>query len=414
MKFLHILKRLVRGGRPSKSPNRDVIHLPDNPTSTAPVNTAPDSLPVVHEPHTHNHEGESSHTPMHQFAPMSLHFVQDKIPSKGEDAPPICTIDINKGLIAVFDGMGGSGSAKYTKQADTEEVFSGAYLASRFTRDILDEWYTKNFRTPEVAGFTPDQLTQLKAFLQAGLAHKLADYSAVETFLKSNMLHSLPTTMASVFFEQSEDQITYDIVWAGDSRAYRLHVEGLQQLSIDDANNTNGETLTKFMQDSPMTNCISIDRDFRLNHRQLTSSYPIILCVATDGCFQYLPSPMHFEYLLLDALMHTTTPDEWALLMSQKLKPIAGDDYSMALACFGWADFKSMQHTLQSRHTAVQHLLMKFDEQQQAVQQIAIQIQQLTNEQVQRKTSLESLFHAYWLNYQVRTESHTSSDPLEQ
>jgi hypothetical protein len=330
---------------------------------------------------------------------QSFYFVEDKIEHRGEDASPICTLNESRGLIAVFDGMGGSGAKKY-KNAQDEE-FTGAYLGSRFARDFVANWYINTYSTAQHPGITTSELTNLKLALVNDLSKKLIDYTSPSTAVMSKMRRTLPSTMASVFFEAIDSSCQYDVVWAGDSRAYRLHMDGLQQLTIDDTSDTGTLTLADFMQDSPMNNCISIDQEFRFNHQRFTSTLPLILCVATDGCFGYLPSPIHFEHLLLDTLMQTNTPDEWSAQIARTLKPIAADDYSMSLICLGWPDFKSIQHTLQPRYTLIQRMVMEFDHIRTTIQQVNTQIEHLTQEQAQHKAKLEEMFSAYWQNYHV-------------
>ena len=51
--------------------------------------------------------------------------------------------------------------------------------------------------------------------------------------------------------------------------------------------------------DMPMDNLVSADKPFRINHRQYDLTSPTMLLTATDGCFGYVHTPAHFEFLIL-------------------------------------------------------------------------------------------------------------------
>ena len=94
------------------------------------------------------------------------------------------------------------------------------------------------------------------------------------------------------------------VIWAGDSRVYLLTpVDGLSQLSEDDVD---GEfDAMKALGQSNMNNNVTgegIDR-FHLNYSEykIPIQEGFILFAASDGCFDYIESPMQFEYKLLAA-----------------------------------------------------------------------------------------------------------------
>lgn len=67
----------------------------------------------------------------------------EQITSKGEDAKPsfIFNKDLNKTIIAVYDGMGGAGSASYNYHG---KEHTGAYIAATETKNFF-ETEIKNF-----------------------------------------------------------------------------------------------------------------------------------------------------------------------------------------------------------------------------------------------------------------------------
>ena len=66
--------------------------------------------------------------------------------------------------------------------------------------------------------------------------------------------------------------------------------------------------MTNLRQDSVISNAMSADTAFVINHHQMSLPRPFLIIAATDGCFGYLPSPMHFEWLLLSTLRDASGP----------------------------------------------------------------------------------------------------------
>ena len=66
---------------------------------------------------------------------LSYAFNLAKIPNQGEDSDPILRDGPDLGLIGVFDGMGGAGGTVYETPDGPR---TGAYLASRVARDVVE------------------------------------------------------------------------------------------------------------------------------------------------------------------------------------------------------------------------------------------------------------------------------------
>jgi serine/threonine protein phosphatase PrpC len=310
---------------------------------------------------------------------IKFSFVTAKIADHGEDADPIITLNESMGLIAVLDGMGGSGSEKY--QTADGQTHTGAYLGARYTRDCLEQW----FMTAGHHTITAPVLEDLKQVILTHLNNKLSTLSSQPSLIRSKMRRTLPTTLASIFYTVHPKQTQLDVVWAGDSRAHLLTPNGLRQLSNDDAD-VHEETYAGIMQDAPLTNCISTNVDFHLNHHRYTKQLPTIIMVCTDGCYGFLNSPVHVEELLLTCLNTATTATEWGALVSKRLQPIAGDDCAMALVCVGWKNFDSVKRAFQSRTTSVSELVHALDAP--------------TNGEI--TPAKEELFARYWNQYRYR------------
>ena len=139
-----------------------------------------------------------------------------------------------------------------------------------------------------------------------------------------------PTTLASAIFKEVEDGIQTTLIWAGDSRTYIFDLEkGLQQISKDDVI---GEFDACFGKDCRMGNCISQDVDFKLNYATFILPKKCVLFVCSDGCFDFMPTPIHFEFEIMRALYSAQNLNE---SFEKSIRAMnAGDDCTMAGCVF--------------------------------------------------------------------------------
>ena len=309
---------------------------------------------------------------MSDFSAQIRLFIEQKL-ERSEDCRPVLHAYPNgSGLLAVFDGAGGAGGASYTN-ADGESG-TGAYFASRLGKKTLLDFFEEQLRQSEpfLAHSTPKQLEELfKTNFKAELV-KLQNGAVSK--IKSSLIRYLPTTMAAIYYEKAPDvsmenglsawqnvvgifgsekqpssQLKCNVLWAGDSRCYLLtESSGLQQLTEDDLK-TRGDALANLIEDSPMSNFISADVDFVLNYRQLAVVSPVILIAATDGCFNFVASPAHFEFLLLNTLHSAENADQWQTGLTEEIEKITGDDATMSLIAIGWRNFEEIKRAFHER-----------------------------------------------------------------
>jgi hypothetical protein len=280
-------------------------------------------------------------------APISFRFNLHKVEGQGEDADPILRVGPDLGLLGVFDGMGGAGGTVYETPDGPR---SGAYIGARVARDAVER------RMMELIGpawildgaATADELA---ASLRTALAERLAELNPPTSALRSRLVRALPTTMALLALQRTEaGGSTYacHAFWAGDSRAYLLHPDhGISQLTTDDLR-SGGDALHNLSDDSPMDNTVSADTEFTIRHRHVEVAAPFIAVTATDGCFHYLRSPMHFEDLLLSTLLDAKDADDWRSGLEARIAAVTGDDAAMALLGLG-ADLEGFRDLFSQR-----------------------------------------------------------------
>ncbi len=282
--------------------------------------------------------------------PVRLALWLEKIPDEGEDAPPLAeSLSNNVALLGVFDGLGGTGS-QMAILPDGEHR-SEAYVASRLVGDTCREFFLELSPRIDIdsAGLVRDLKTRLDASLQSG-----ARVVKTNSKLRGTMVNRLPTTLALAYVREQRDGVARALViWSGDSRVYRWGLRaGLAQLTEDDLQ-VPGDAFDNLTNDSPISNYISASRAYRLNYREVRLSVPCVLLAATDGCYDYLPTPMHWEYLLLATLLRNNTVDEWQQDLAQRLGKVAGDDVSLALIGLGFESLGDLKIALAGRFAAL-------------------------------------------------------------
>lgn len=293
-------------------------------------------------------------------APVSdepLRFVIDipKSVDNGEDAPPL-VMDLNRSLegspettsvlLGVFDGMGGAGSQKVTLADGTQKT--NAYVASRATRRLVEQF----FSTWNISG---DDLEQaLKICIQNGLKEKdkeLQAYAPTQPSRFISTLHKkLPTTMSLAWFQNMADngKIKLIALWAGDSRSYVLMPQkGLLQLTQDDNGVT--DALEALRQAPKMNNTISASQDFAIRRKDYELDKPCMVFTASDGVFDYFPSPLLLEYYILNSLEESICIAEWRDHLREILYLWKHDDVSMALDLVGFNDFNEVKKAYLNR-----------------------------------------------------------------
>lgn len=292
---------------------------------------------------------------------LSFGFNLAKVPGEGEDSDPIVRDGRELGLVAVFDGMGGAGGTVYETPDGPR---TGAYLASRVARDVVEERMLA-LLDPEWNLDGPAAARDLTRSVKRALADTLAGLNAPASGLRSRLLRALPTTMALMALQRREPRKgrwAGHVFWSGDSRVYVLDpATGAHQLTRDDLRDP-GDALVNLRQDSVVSNAMSADVDFVVHHHQVELTAPFLAVAATDGCFGYVRTPIHFEHLVLASLRDSTGAGSWSRLLQQRIAVITGDDAAMAVLGVG-ADHGEFRQLFATRTAQIeQRCVVPLDE----------------------------------------------------
>jgi hypothetical protein len=278
---------------------------------------------------------------------LSFGFNLAKVPGQGEDADPIVREGRELGLVGVFDGMGGAGGTVYETPDGPR---SGAYLASRVAREVVEERMLE-LLDPDWHLDGQAAASDLSRHVRNALADTLAALDAPASGLRSRLIRALPTTMALMALQRREPRRgrwAGHVLWSGDSRVYVFEPStGAHQLTRDDLRDR-GDALVNLRQDSAISNAMSADVDFVVHHHLVHLTAPFLAVAATDGCFGYVPTPMHFEHLVLAALRDSADTESWSQLLQQRVAAVAGDDAAMAVLGVG-ADHHEFQGLFEER-----------------------------------------------------------------
>jgi len=273
---------------------------------------------------------------------------------KGEDAYAYSFAD-GYGMMGVFDGCGGLGARKYENFHDA----TGAYIAARVVSASTLDWFEQKLPCDQTGMYRDDQkiAAALKDFLDDRLALTREKLENGVSMLRGGMIRSFPTTMSAAIMDYSDAQkIRCLFLWAGDSRGYILRPEGLVQCTKDDLR-IEEDPFENLYADSPLSNMINAEKEYRINSRRFSCAAPAIVITATDGTFGYLPSPMHYEYMLLDTLSQARSLEDWEKLLHEAIGRVTADDSTLMMAVYGFKSFKMLKQAFEPRFAALGEML---------------------------------------------------------
>lgn len=248
------------------------------------------------------------------------------------------------GIIAVFDGCGGSGARTHEEYGNHSE----AYMASRICAGALYECMQAELTNIQ----DPVEFVRKTVVPHLGQAVR-ANAPAYRSGIRIKGMRTLPTTMAAALIRtEPKNMLSVTPIWAGDSRVYILDSTGLSQLTVDDSNQP--DPMEGLYDDGTLTNVICQDQPIRLNCRTLTLKPPFMVITATDGCFGYVSTPMEFEGMILHTLLESENVAQWEENLRKLVAQYAGDDHTLCLASFGYGDYETLLETFRPRYEQLQ------------------------------------------------------------
>jgi serine/threonine protein phosphatase PrpC len=337
-------------------------------------------------------------------------------PGLGEDAPALWEFEpsLNSGLIGALDGLGGAGGGEPIKLKSGEE-HTGAWVASRLVSDVASQDVyarlissmrrARSDRDParyHMALALPesrppfDFTAELRHAVQDELGKWAAHLHTGGGRLKSRMIKTMPTTLAVCWYDLTESEFT--AVWAGDSRIYFLGPHaGLQQVTTDDLK-SNADALENLTDDSPMSNYVNADTDFVLHERRVALQPFSMLIAATDGCFGYLPTPLHFEHMLLSTMRQATDWQDWLTSLRAAIIRTTSDDSTLSAVAIGWQDFASCRKQFTDRLGWCEQRVKAYDDKH-------ANVKRLEGELKRAREELSTTIRDVWAEYRRSYES---------
>lgn len=268
----------------------------------------------------------------------------EKVPGRGEDAEPLMEHHVPswRGIIGVFDGAGGAGSASTDADRFGRRATS-AWVASRVAALATREWFRGTVLSPGL-----DALTEVEA-LEENLTEALRLMRPRErSRITGRMVRQMPTSMAAATYQAVGARVRVRVLWAGDSRVYALDPRhGLTALTRDHTEEQ--DALAQLRQDPPMTHMLSASDRCRVDTVEVLLPQPCVLVCATDGFFGYVDTPHLFEQLLLESLEQASDEESFAAELEKRARDHTGDDATLAAVSFGFDTFDGMRADFRER-----------------------------------------------------------------
>lgn len=280
---------------------------------------------------------------MQEGKAISIMFMTEKMEGHGEDAPPLLVIKDNTFAVGVFDGMGGAGAA--TCNSEYGENYTKAYVASRMVASSVQSYLESHLGIDSVL------VENMKDVIVQRLRNEQEKYPPeTKSMLRSKLVREYPTTMAVITLTENEKDMAIDCFWAGDSHCYLWKRDGFYQISKDDLEEDN-DPLENLHNDAAISNCVCADRDFWINHRHivLKSKEPVAILSASDGCFGYYSTPMHFEDVLKSTLGKARDEKDWQEKIEKQIQKVTGDDTSLSLIGVGFNSFGTFKSLMRHK-----------------------------------------------------------------
>lgn len=271
-------------------------------------------------------------------------------PEEGEDSFAM-RADASGAFLCVADGCGGLGSRRYPHL----EQRTGAYLAARLVTRAYAGFARETPRLP----FTPEEGERQRRALEEAIGAMLSGFAQRHlprnsTRIVGSMQRELPATLCGAcVMPGAAGWRELCFCWAGDSRGYVLDENGLHQCTRDDLRG-GPDAFESLYRDTPLSNVLCAGETARVSMRRMRAPLPGVILLATDGAYSALPTPMEFEFLLVDTLLTAKSWAGWQRRLENRIGKWAQDDATLLLYPCGAEDLVALQRRLAPRRAFLQ------------------------------------------------------------
>jgi serine/threonine protein phosphatase PrpC len=259
------------------------------------------------------------------------------------------------GMIAVFDGCGGIGAKQYSNCEDR----TAAFIAARIASCTVLEWFEMQMPCDQRGMYASSKeiVHNLKSTLDENFEKVKQMLDVEKSGLTGTLIRSFPTTASIAMIDGAKpSELNCTFLWAGDSRGYILQPGGLKQCTKDDLR-IEEDAFENLYADSPLSNMLNAECNYQINIQKFTCRLPAIVFTATDGTFGYLPSPMHYEWMLVRTLCQSKSFSDWEIRLREEISTVTGDDSTLVMAIYGWNSFAELQESFRHRHAVLKDML---------------------------------------------------------
>lgn len=198
----------------------------------------------------------------------------------------------------------------------------------------------------------------LSDFIHLGLLRVADRFSlAIDSQFGGSLL---PTTLTAIRYEEKDDCVVAECLWSGDSRCYVLAEDGLKLLSKDDEDASGA-----------ITNLFYIgNKKAVIHYRRYEIKKPCLLMTVSDGFFDPFGDEEYIgvEYTFHKCFLESDSMPSLAARLTDEFDAIHGDDTTVALRAFGFADFGEMKSILTPRAEKIIDLAGSWEKMSAAIQ----------------------------------------------
>ena len=250
-------------------------------------------------------------------------------------------------MIAVFDGCGGLGAKKYFNY----ENHTAAYIAARAASWATLNWFETRMPCDQrgINASEKQIVCSLKEALDENFGQVSRTLDKDEIKLSGSLIRSFPTTASIAIIDSRKvGELKCTFLWAGDSRGFILQPDGLKQCTKDDLR-IDEDPFENLYADSPLSNIVNGEGRYNINGQRIVCKTPAIVFTATDGTFGYLPSPMHYEWMIIRTLCTSESFTQWEERLNEEIASVTGDDSTLTMAVYGWKSFRELKASFEPR-----------------------------------------------------------------